>query len=86
VKTTGTEEGDAEYTRGAGIVLPESAPAMEKRGELLGIVAHESFHVLSRNAPELRDRLYAVIGFQPCREIVFPEALAARKITNPDAL
>jgi len=85
VKTTGTEEGDAEYTRGAGIVLPESALAAEKRAGLRGIVAHELFHVLSRNAPEVRDRLYAVIGFRPCTEIVFPEALAARKITNPDA-
>ena len=85
VKTTGAEEGDAEYTRGAGIVLPQAALAAEKRGELRGIIAHELFHVLSRNGPDLRDRLYAVIGFQPCREIVFPEALAARKITNPDA-
>jgi hypothetical protein len=85
VKTTGAEEGDAEYTRGAGIILPESALTAEKRGGLRAIVAHELFHVLSRNAPELRDRLYAVIGFQPCAEIVFPEALAARKITNPDA-
>jgi hypothetical protein len=90
VKTTGAEEGDAEYTRGAGIVLPESlftakGLAMEKGAGLRGIIAHELFHVLSRNAPELRDRLYAVIGFQPCGEIVFPEALAARKITNPDA-
>ncbi len=85
VKTTGAEEGDAEYTRGAGIVLPESALAVEKHGGLRGIVAHELFHVLSRNAPELRDRLYAVIGFRGCGEIVFPPALAARKITNPDA-
>lgn len=85
VKTSGAEEGGAEYTRGAGIVLPESALAAEKRGELRAIVAHELFHVLSRNAPALRERLYAVIGFQPCGEIVFPEALAARKITNPDA-
>jgi hypothetical protein len=85
VKTTGAEEGDAEYTRGVGIALPESALASEKRSGLRAIVAHELFHVLSRNAPELRDRLYAVIGFQPCMEIVFPEALAARKITNPDA-
>ncbi len=85
VKTTGAEEGEAAYTRGTGIVLPELALAPGKRGELKAIVAHELFHVLSRNAPELRGRLYAVIGFQPCREIVFPEALAARKITNPDA-
>jgi hypothetical protein len=85
VKTTGEEEADAEYTRGAGIVLPQSALAAEKRGDLPAIVAHELFHVLSRNAPELRDRLYAVIGFHPCGEIVFPQALAARRITNPDA-
>lgn len=57
----------------------------ERRSSLNATIAHELFHVLSRNAPELRDKLYAVIGFQPCGEIRFPPALAPRKLTDPDA-
>jgi hypothetical protein len=85
IKTTGLEEGDAEYTRANAIILPQSALAATERPRLQPTIAHELFHVLSRNAPDLRDRVYAVIGFQPCGEIPFPPELASRKITNPDA-
>ncbi|MGA8220872.1 MAG: hypothetical protein WB780_04400 [Candidatus Acidiferrales bacterium] len=85
IKTTGDEEGHAEYTRANAIILPQNALAANRRSALQGTIAHELFHVLSRNAPDLRERAYAVIGFQPCGEVPFPPALAARKITNPDA-
>jgi hypothetical protein len=85
IKTTGDEEGHAEYTRGNAIILPQKALAANRRSALPGTIAHELFHVLSRNAPGLRERAYAVIGFQPCGEVPFPPTLAARKITNPDA-
>lgn len=85
IKTTGAEEGDTEYTRANAIILPNSGLAASHRSSLPGILAHELFHVLSRNAPDLRDRLYAVIGFQPCGEIPFPPELASRKLTDPDA-
>jgi hypothetical protein len=85
IKTTGDEEGHAEYTRANAIILPEKALAANGRNALQGTIAHELFHVLSRNAPDLRERAYAVIGFQSCGEVPFPPALAARKITNPDA-
>lgn len=41
--------------------------------------------MLSRNAPGLRQRLYALIGFRPCEELEFPAALADKKVTDPDA-
>jgi hypothetical protein len=85
IKTTGDEEGHAEYTRANAIILPQNALAANRRSALRGTIAHELFHVLSRNAPDLRERAYAVIGFQPCGEVPFPPTLAARKITNPDA-
>jgi hypothetical protein len=85
VKTTGREENNAEYTRGTGIVLPESALEPSKRANLPALIAHETFHVLSRYAPQLRDRLYSIIGFQPCGEIPFPPGLASRRMTDPDA-
>lgn len=85
IKTTGREEGGAEYTRANAIILPQSSVDASHRDSLVAILAHELFHVLSRANPELRDKLYAVIGFQPCGEIPFPAELASRKLTNPDA-
>ena len=83
VFTTGEEEGDAAYCRGTAIVLPK-AIVRRARG-LDRFAAHELFHVLCTHNPQLRRRLYALVGFRPCREIELPCALAPRKITNPDA-
>lgn len=85
IKTTGNEEGHAEYTRANAIILPQNALTANRRNALRGTIAHELFHVLSRNAPDLRDRAYAAIGFQPCGEIPFPPSLASRRLTDPDA-
>jgi len=84
MKTTGKEEGGAPYTRGNAVVLPESM-VQSNDSTLERILAHELFHVLSRNDPKLRDRLYESIGFRKCGEIEYPSVLAPRKITNPDA-
>ncbi|MEE2935044.1 MAG: hypothetical protein VYA84_03505 [Planctomycetota bacterium] len=80
IRTTGKEESGAAYTRGKVIVLPVGRRSRKDR-----LIAHELFHVLSRNYPELRDRLYARIGFRPTNPIVLPGELAERKVTNPDA-
>jgi hypothetical protein len=85
VETTGVEEGDASYTRANAIILPRSVLEKKDRQFLREVIAHELFHVLSRKNPELREKLYAIIGFQPCGEIIFPTKLAATKLTNPDA-
>ena len=84
VKTDGQEEGGAAYCRGAAIVLPQrmitiGAPTLNR------ILPHELFHVLSSHSPRLRESLYQIIGFRSCNEVTLPGALAARKITNPDA-
>lgn len=84
IKTTGKEEGGAKYTRANAIVLPESffqlpATRMERT------ICHELFHVISRANPELRDKLYASIGFEKCDELGFPSELKTRKLTNPDS-
>ena len=84
IKTTGAEEGNAAYTRGAAIMLP-TAELSKSPAELKRLVSHELFHVLSRGNPELREKLYAIIGFTGCEEIELPPELARRKITNPDA-
>jgi hypothetical protein len=85
VRTTGHEEGGAAYTRGTAIVLPSGELAAMNDARLRKTLAHELFHVLSRAQPELKEQLYAAIGFAPCGELPFPESLADRRITNPDA-
>jgi len=82
IKTSGEEEGGAGYTRGNAVMLPQ---ALADAKDLQRLLAHEIFHVVSRNKPELKRALYATIGFEPCGEVALPAALAARKMTNPDA-
>jgi hypothetical protein len=85
VKTTGAEEGRAFYTRDTAIMMPEKETAAADEELLRKTIAHELFHILSRNNPELREKLYRLIGFTSCDEIDFPAELKSRKITNPDA-
>jgi len=84
IKTTGAEEGEAAYTRGSALILPQTmlTPGGSVTPHLL---AHELFHILSRSNPGLRDRLYQAIGFVKCPALEWPEALRNRKVTNPDA-
>ena len=85
VRTTGQEEGGAFYTRGGAIMFPTRRLARDDEARLRKTFCHELFHVLSRHAPELREKLYAAIGYEPCGEVPFPAELADRKLTNPDA-
>jgi len=84
VKTSGREEGNAVYTRGRAIMLP---PAMlvAPDARLRHLLAHELFHVATRETPSMAKALYATIGFTPCGELRLPPDLDARRITNPDA-
>jgi len=84
LKTTGAEEGQAFYTRDTAIVFPEGQltaanPPLEKT------IAHELFHILSRENPAMREALYQAIGFTACAEVQLETSLQPRKITNPDA-
>ncbi len=84
IKTTGNEEGNAPYTRANAIVFPASH-LKSPTAKIQHTICHELFHVLSRQNPELREKLYAVIGFEKCDEIAFPPKLKLQKLTNPDA-
>jgi hypothetical protein len=84
IKTSGDDEGAAPYTRGNAIVLPE--PVLARPANAIArTLSHELFHILSRAHPELRDALYRIIGFHRCPEVLLPETLRDRRITNPDA-
>lgn len=74
------------HTRANAIVLQERmlGDALASSELLDYLLAHEAFHVLTRANPDLRDELYAAIGFRRCEASEIPEALARLRITNPD--
>lgn len=84
IKTTGNEEGGAPYTRSNAIVIPKD-DLQASTQKIQKTICHELFHIISRANPELREKLYAAIGFMKCNEVTFPLELKSRKITNPDA-
>ncbi|HBV61786.1 MAG TPA: hypothetical protein DEF45_02075 [Rhodopirellula sp.] len=84
IYTTGKEESGAAYTRGNEIVFPETELNANKRVPTR-LMAHELFHVISRQHPILRDELYKLIGFKRANPIQLPKKLTPLRITNPDA-
>ena len=84
MQTTGRDESGAAYTRGNAIFFPRGR-LNGKDAALERLLAHELFHVMSRHDADLRRKLYAIIGFQPCSPFELPAQLDARRITNPDA-
>jgi hypothetical protein len=73
------------HTRANAIMLPESVLREATAGALAYFLAHETFHVLSRDDAALREELYAAIGFHPCAKVEVPRPLANLRVTNPDA-
>lgn len=53
-------------------------------GMLDGTIAHELFHILSRNDPEFRQEMYAVLGFTIEQEPEFSPEIRAILASNPD--
>ncbi len=85
IKTNAKEEsGAAGYTRANYIVLKDNIMSIPYN-RLRKTVAHELFHVLSRNDSLLRRRLYDAIGFTVCNEVMYPPELKAYRMSNPDA-
>jgi hypothetical protein len=84
IRTTGAEEANAAYTRGAAIVLPPKVLNYDAV-QLDRLLAHELFHILSRHDGAVRAKLYRIIGFEVCEPIALPPSLAPQRITNPDA-
>jgi hypothetical protein len=85
IKTTGNEEGNAAYTRADSIAIPAKMMTEMNAQALRKLVAHELFHILTRRNPDLREALYASIGFAKGPEVVFAPDYAARRVSNPDA-
>jgi len=88
VKTTGDEEfGSSGYTREHAIMLTQNAaglPATDRRRAFF-LLAHELFHVVSRENPAYRDALYSLLGFDRFGAFEYPAELEERRLSNPDA-
>ena len=91
-KTTMAEEcGVAAYTHGAQIYLGQAllgcgvADAEKSRRLFRELVAHELFHCLTRNHPDFRAAMYAVLGFTvEDAEYAFAPAVRDAILSNPD--
>jgi hypothetical protein len=88
IKTSGEEEFGGAYTRRHAIMFPESwatsLPMTDPRRAFF-LLAHELFHVLSRTDPQLRDDLYALLGFKTVDGFEYPAELEDRRVSNPDS-
>lgn len=78
-------EDDSPHTRANAIVLPATYYPRGP-GLLAYVLSHEAFHVLTRYNSELKERLYAAIGFRRCEAVTIPPAIIRLRITNPDAV
>ena len=85
VHTSSLLEDDLPHTRANAIIFPTS---YYHRGPVTAmlVLAHEAFHVLTRNNLELKETLYSAIGFKRCETVSIPPAIARLKITNPDTV
>jgi len=84
IKTDGTEEGGAAYTRDENIILSEHMLMMSGRN-FNALIAHEFFHVYTRYNSNYRADLYALIGFGAAAGLDYPESIDELRISNPDA-
>jgi hypothetical protein len=73
------------HTRSNAIIVPQ---AYYRRGPaiMMYLLSHETFHILTRANPELKEALYSAIGFRRCDSVVIPPEIAALRLTNPDTV
>jgi len=79
---------DVYYTREDAIILPENVLVKENASsELLPVMLHEIFHILSRYDLNLREELYGLINFKPHgKEVKLVASLENKVLTNPDGV
>ena len=93
IKTNGSDCNHLPYTRQNFIVFPSSTFEV-KEGEKdvspldvfsLGLLVHESFHVISRVFPQLRSTLYPFLGFTYPVDFNQSKHFPPQLVINPDA-
>ncbi|MEN0651950.1 MULTISPECIES: hypothetical protein [Hyphobacterium] len=83
IATNGGLDGGFPHTRGNAIVFTPGWLAGGDAG-FRQTFYHELWHVLSRHNRDRADEIFGLIGFEPC-EVILPESLSERRLTNPDA-
>lgn len=79
------EGGAAAYTRENIICVGEDVLKRVPASRLAVLIAHETFHILTRNNPAFRKAMYSLIGFNVLdNEIMFSKDITDRRISNPD--
>lgn len=74
------------FTRQNAVICPISNLREASREDLLAVMRHELFHLISRTYLDYREEAYAAIGFVPAPDsLVWPGELYARRLQNPDA-
>lgn len=81
--TNGRDSANTPYTRGAVIYVPKGYATTHVSD--LELLAHEYFHILTREQPALAQRIYALLGFEPAGELEWPAEWLPARIANPDA-
>lgn len=72
------------FTRGTSVILYDQIIELNTES-LKRLIIHELFHVITRNNPDLRKKLYKIINFTVLdSEIEIPEDLKEKIISNPD--
>ena len=86
VKTTmRNEAGASAYTRANWIAIGQYVLDNAKDDYLQRLLAHELFHVLTRNNIAFKKKIYSAIGFTVRdQEITFPSDFLEKRISNPD--
>lgn len=93
IKTTAREEEDSGgYTHGTQIYLNEQYVALGSQPDdpeihtaYMQLIAHELFHCLTRNHPEFRRDMYAILGFTVVEDdYAFSKNIWDVIISNPD--
>ncbi|MEZ6113682.1 MAG: hypothetical protein R3C99_22125 [Pirellulaceae bacterium] len=84
VKTTGAEEGCYCYCRGDNAIMIPRRIVESQRSSLERLILRQLFHISLRHRPEMRDQLYALVGFVPCAPLRLPSHMQCRRVTHPD--
>ncbi|MEW7863970.1 hypothetical protein [Aeromonas diversa] len=85
IKTNGQEEPGNAYCRNDNNIVIHPAALTREPARLTRLLIHELFHLISRNNPVLKERLYNTLGFFKGEELLLPDSLADATITNPDS-
>jgi hypothetical protein len=87
IKTNGKENFSLPYTRRNAIVFPKKL-VEESIAEIVDVLSHEIFHIMSTYRPDLKDIVYPHFGFERAKTspVVLPKSLTKRVLVNPDAL